>query len=99
MLCVAATVGARQPVLSFEASAAAWGNQRCAVRSKADRLLDGGWTALTLAVELGDDEAMMESIIEGANVDVPDESGTTALTRACHHGHQSLVLALHAKGD
>ena len=62
--------------------------------AKKDALLPDGWTALTLAAEMGDDEAIISHLRQGAGIDIPDESGRTALARACYHGHLDAVRVL-----
>ena len=64
------------------------------MRGREDQLLPGGWTALTMAAEMGDEEAVDQALVDGANIDVPDESGRTALSRACYHGHLEAVRVL-----
>jgi len=59
-----------------------------------DRLIDGGWTELTLAAELGEEEVVHQLIEEGAGVDVPDDSGRVPLTRAVLQGSEPVARAL-----
>lgn len=94
LLAIARTLSAASPrVLHYEASDRLLSEQ-CATRDTENKLLKGGWTALTLAAELGDEEAIRQNLEDGANVDVPDESGRSALSRACFHGHDTAVAAL-----
>ena len=59
-----------------------------------DRLIDGGWTELTLAAELGEEEVVHQLIEEGAGVDVPDDSGRVPLMRAVLQGSEPVARAL-----
>lgn len=69
---------------------------RCsfARQSAEDELINGGWTALTLAAHLGEDEVVAQLLEEGALPNVPDASGETALTRAIAGGHLDVVTQL-----
>eukprot|EP00900_Chrysochromulina_parva_P015167 jgi/Chrpa1/23651/Chrysochromulina_OHIO_Genome00013361-RA len=102
-LLVAAVVLSRSPptgvVVNFEASNAASFAERehgCALcrRSPEDALIDGGWTTLTYASEVGEDEVVAQLLEDGALPDVPDASGRTALVRASRHGHTAVVKRL-----
>ena len=86
-------------VVNFEASNAASFAERehgCALcrRSPEDALIDGGWTTLTYASEVGEDEVVAQLLEDGALPDVPDASGRTALVRASRHGHTAVVKQL-----
>ena len=62
-----------------------------------------GWTALMEAVVLGDGgqrhtEVVRLLVVAGANADIPDRDGVTALAHARQRGYAAMVQILEAAG-